>query len=243
MSKKKIISLSLVVIMIAILSFGTLAWFNDSDSVTNEFHVADSNGDGTPDFSVSVTESTTDENGEKPGTPNADGGYSYDLLLPGDTLSKIVWTENTGDYNQWVRVNITISDWSVWKKAIVKALTAEGETDTGDANINDYVYTKLLDGFDRSLYLSKGYRNDDTANDTRTYTLYYKDVVKPGDAFQVMQNVKIPGVLEQEDMNFGTDGFTITVKAEAVQADNLKATSSVAAFEEVGWEIGAEYGA
>lgn len=243
MNKKKLLSLALVVIMIAILSFGTLAWFNDTDSVTNEFHVADSDQDGKPDFSVDVIESTTDENGEKPGTPNADGGFSYDKLLPGDTLSKIVWTENTGDYDQWIRVNVTISDWSVWEKAIIKALKADGETNIGNVAINDYVYTTLLEGFDRNLYLSKGYRNDDTVNDTTTYTLYYKEIVKPGDSFQVMQNVKIPGVLEQEDMNFGTDGFTITVKAEAVQVDNLKATSSVAAFEEVGWEIGTEYGA
>ncbi len=243
MSKKKLLSLSLVVIMIATLSFSTLAWFSHTDSVTNEFHVADSDGDGTPDFTVEISESTTDENGEKPGTPNPDGGYTYDKLLPGDTLSKIVKVENTGDYDQWIRINITISDWSVWKKAIVKALTAEGDTAIGDADINTYVYNTLLEGFDRTLYLSKGYKTDDTVNDTRTLTLYYKEIVKPDESFQVMQNVKIPAVLEQEDMNFGTDGFTITVKAEAVQVDNLKATSSVAAFEEVGWEIGTEYGA
>ena len=241
MSKKKILSLSLVGIMIAILSFGTLAWFNATDSVTNNFYVADSDGDGTPDFSVDVSEDTTDENGEKPGTPKPDGGYTYEKLLPGDTLSKIVWVENTGDYDQWIRINITISDWSVWQKAITKALAAEGKT-TGDADINDYIYNTLLEGFDRSLYLSKGYKTDDTTNDTRTLTLYYKEIVKPDGKFQVMQNVKIPTVLEQEDMNFGDDGFTITVKAEAVQVDNLKATTSVAAFEEVGWEIGTEYG-
>lgn len=243
MSKKKLFSLALVAIMIAILSFSTLAWFHDKDSVTNEFYIADSDGDGAPDFSVDVNEGTTDENGEKPGTPNADGGFRYDKLLPGDTLSKIVWVENTGDYDQWIRINITISDWSVWEKAIIKALEAEGETNIGNIAINDYVYTTLLEGFDRDLYLSKGYRNEDAVNDTATYTLYYKEIVKPNDAFQVMQNVKIPSVLEQEDMVFGTDGFTITVKAEAVQVDNLKATSSVAAFEEVGWEIGTEYGA
>lgn len=243
MSKKKLLSLALVVIMIAILSFGTLAWFNDSNSVTNNFYVADSDQDGQPDFSVDVIESTTDANGEKPGTPNPDGGYTYRDLLPGDTLSKVVWTKNTGDYDQWVRINITISDWSVWKKAIVKALEAKGETNIGDVLINNYIYTELLDGFERDQYLSKGYRNDDAANDTRTLTLYYKEILKPEDAFQVMQNVKIPTVLEQEDMNFGTDGFTVTVKAEAIQAGNLNATSSVEAFEEVGWEIGTEYGA
>lgn len=243
MSKKKLLSLALVVIMIAILSFSTLAWFNDKDEVTNQFYVADSDNDGIPDFTVDVIENSTDANGEKPGTPMTDGGFQYDDLLPGDVLSKNVWVKNTGEYDQWIRVNITISDWSVWEKAIIKALEAKGETNIGGIAINGYVYDELLDGLDRDLYLPKGYRNVDTANDTATYTLYYKDIVKPEDAFQVMQNVKIPAVLEQEDMNFGTDGFTITVKAEAVQAGNLTATSSVAAFEEVGWAIGAEYGA
>ena len=63
MSKKKLLSLSLVVIMVAILSFGTLAWFNDADSVTNEFYVADSDGDGMPDFTIDVKEQKVDENG------------------------------------------------------------------------------------------------------------------------------------------------------------------------------------
>ena len=113
MSKKKLLSLSLVVIMIAILSFSSLAWFNATDSVTNNFYVADSDGNGVPDFTVDVKESTTDQNGERPGTPNQGGGFTYDKLLPGDVLSKIVWVENTGDYDQWIRINITISDWSV----------------------------------------------------------------------------------------------------------------------------------
>ena len=56
MSKKKILSLSLVVIMIAILSFSSLAWFNDSDSVKNDFHIATSDDPSDPDdiFSVDV---------------------------------------------------------------------------------------------------------------------------------------------------------------------------------------------
>ena len=41
---------------------------------------------------------------------------------------------------------------------------------------------------------------------------------------------------------FGTDGFTITVKAEAVQVENLKATKASDAFAEVGWEVGTAYG-
>ena len=57
MSKKKLLSLAVVAIMIAILSFGTLAWFTDSDSVTNDFGVA-GGGNNNPDeiFSIDVME-------------------------------------------------------------------------------------------------------------------------------------------------------------------------------------------
>ena len=62
MSKKKVLSLALVVIMIAILSFSTLAWFNDTDSVKNEFHIATSDDASDADdiFSVDLWEKTPD---------------------------------------------------------------------------------------------------------------------------------------------------------------------------------------
>ena len=40
LSKKKVFALALAVCLIATLSFGSLAWFTDNDSVTNEFKVA-----------------------------------------------------------------------------------------------------------------------------------------------------------------------------------------------------------
>ena len=39
MSKKKLLSLAVVAIMIAILSFSSLAWFTDNDSATNDFQI------------------------------------------------------------------------------------------------------------------------------------------------------------------------------------------------------------
>ena len=59
MSKKKILSLALVLILVASISFGTLAWFSDADEVTNDFLVAGSE-DKDPDeiFSVDVWENT-----------------------------------------------------------------------------------------------------------------------------------------------------------------------------------------
>ena len=42
LTKKKVFVAALAICLIAILSFGTLAWFSAGDSVKNEFYVADS---------------------------------------------------------------------------------------------------------------------------------------------------------------------------------------------------------
>ena len=60
LTKKKVFVAALAVCLIAILSLGTLAWFNASDDITNKFLIADSDGDGTPDFSVEVWENEND---------------------------------------------------------------------------------------------------------------------------------------------------------------------------------------
>ena len=64
-NKKKVLVASLAISLIAILSLGTLAWFSDSDEVTNKFHVAGGE-DSKPDeiFSVDVMEAVdADEDG------------------------------------------------------------------------------------------------------------------------------------------------------------------------------------
>ena len=55
LSKKKVVALALAVCLIAVLSMGSLAWFTDDDSVTNDFFIAGSE-DQDPDkvFSVDV---------------------------------------------------------------------------------------------------------------------------------------------------------------------------------------------
>ena len=237
MNKKKIFVTALAVCMVAILSFSTLAWFNATDTITNQFHVADSDGDGTPDFSVDVKEEVTDPDGNPDQGKYTDEGNIYKDILPGDKLSKIVQVRNTGDYDQWLRVNITFSDSAVWQKAIAKAAAAEG---VGfDTYVLDYLLVNLFDWACEPEYVVS---YNVFVADTMTYTFYYGKTVAPNQGVHVMSAVQIPGVLEQEDMNFGTDGFTITVKAEAVQVENLKATKASDAFAEVGWEVGTAYG-
>ena len=44
MTKKKVFVTALAICLVAILSMGSLAWFNASDTITNKFKIADSDG-------------------------------------------------------------------------------------------------------------------------------------------------------------------------------------------------------
>ena len=56
LTKKKVFVSALAVCLVVILSFGTLAWFTDTDSVKNDFYMATSNQDPDAIFSVDVWE-------------------------------------------------------------------------------------------------------------------------------------------------------------------------------------------
>ena len=78
---------------------------------------------------------------------------------------------------------------------------------------------------------------------TLTYTFYYTRQLAPNEQFLALDSVVIPGVLVQDDMNFGPDGTSLIVKAEAVQVKNLEAKNAFDAFKEVNWAVGSKYGA
>ena len=215
MSKKKLFTLALVVIMIAILSFSTLAWFNDTDEVTNKFQIATSDDD-TPDeiFSVDVWENTPDKDKNQE-------DYEYKDILPGDVLKKEVYVENTGYYDQYVRVTVTVSDATAWM-AVLK-------TNGGVPKLE-----QIVNGWDRNANIwvdnSSEYVADD---DTLVYTMYYNNILL-GDQESIYDNggvhkeevmvfseVKIPASMTVEQAAAFKTNFQITVKAEAVQTENL----------------------
>lgn len=208
MAKKKVFVTALAICLIAIISMGTLAWFNASDSITNEFKIADSDGDGTPDFSVDVW-----ENDPADPTVKDQDGVTYTDIAPGDKLAKNPTVENTGDYDQWIRVYVTVDDWAV----IDAACQNQG--------IASDVRTWL--DVDTTAWTA-----DNTAtvvaNNTVTYVYYLNTKLAKDQTAVLFNNVTIPGEFEQEDMKFTSGNFTITVKAEALQADNTGDTAQAA---------------
>ena len=209
LTKKKVFVSALAICLIAIISMGTLAWFSAQDEVTNKFMIADSDDD-TPDeiFSVDVWENTPD--GEKD-----QDGYEYTDILPGDTLKKEARVENTGHYDQYVRVTVTISDAQAW----IAALGA-------DFNVAD-----VFGGFVAAdwNHIWNNMNGATTIPENFVYVMYYKNIVKPGDVINVFNNVKIPTSLTREEAVAFGGNFDITVKAEAVQTENVVPEGTAAA--------------
>ena len=112
MNKKKLLSLALVVIMIATISFSSLAWFTDKDEATNDFTIGGA-GQGEADkiFSVDVKEYVDGKN-------EPVDEMDFEQVLPGDHHNKEAFITNTGSYDQYIRVVMTISDWNQIKKIV-----------------------------------------------------------------------------------------------------------------------------
>lgn len=228
MTKKKVFVIALVICLVAILSMGSLAWFSSQDDVVNNFYVADSDDD-TADkiFSLDVYEYTENSPANK-----VTSGDSFTEVLPGDTLKKEPHIENKGHYDQYIRAIITISDANVWANAL-------------GAEFNDDALIACFDGFDATkwtdittevvgtnirivMYYNGILDGTDTVNDAESGTI--SDIT-------VFKNVKIPQAMEQDDAAaFGADGFSITVKAQAVQTENVGATAKEA-FATVGMSL------
>ena len=237
MNKKKILSLALVVIMIAILSFGSLAWFSDSDSVTNNFDIAGGENNK-PDeiFSIDVMEYVVDENGNAAtigfeGDTTNDGTFTYENIAPGEVLRKQPQIRNTGSYEQWVRMKVTFDNANYW----IALLQKYGYTDLTDLLYMRDQTTKLVNAGNWT-------RGETTVeNDQVTYVFYYntklQPIADPGNAGAAESNaiffswVKIPHEFTQEDMAPFTSGdFQMVVTGEAIQVKNINAQTAKEAF-------------
>lgn len=225
MTKKKVFVTALMVCLIATLSMGSLAWFSASDKVTNKFMIASSDGTGSAEsiFSVDVWEVVdTNYDGVSGvvGEGKGDGSTTaiYDAILPGSTYVKAPHVENTGAYDQFIRVVVTISDAAAW-------LNAAGQ---------DIDMSTVFNGFDETKW---NHITKTIDSDTITYVLYANEILQPGQDITLFESVTIPQTLtQQQAAAFGTDGFYIDIEAHAVQTGATGA-DAVTAFTTVGWPL------
>lgn len=212
MTKKKVFVAALAVCLVAVLSMGTLAWFSAEDEVTNKFMIADSESDPNEIFSVDVWENTPD------GDKDQDG-YEYKDILPGDQLKKEVYVENTGAYDQYIRVKVTVNNADAWIAALG----------------NGYDLGTMFLGHDETKWTryEVGQYSNDANGSYYTMVFYLNEKLAPNATVNLFETVEIPSQLTQQQMSFVGGQFDLTILAEAVQTENV-GDSAYEAFQTVG---------
>lgn len=212
--KKRTFIVALIICMVAIIGIGSLAYFQASKNLTNYFAVAgvsdptDPSATIKPDelFSIKLEETDIRDGGK------TETGNIYTDILPGDTLKKDPTVTNTGKYDAWVRVKVTVTDAADWEAACAK----HGITDLATI-FNDY-----------NDQLWKRDPNEDVKKDnTITYTYYYRTKVAPDGTAKLFDSVTIPKQFDIQDMaSLAT--FQLKITGEAIQADNTGETAQEA---------------
>lgn len=223
LTKKKVFVAALAISLIAIVSMSTLAWFNASDEVDNEFMIAGSeNGDPDEIFSVDVWEDKNDDGIPDDDISGDDEGLIYDKILPGDELPKEVFVKNTGSYDQYVRVIVVVSNAAQWQNVLGIASNVIPEL------------SAIVGGLDTTIW-DPAYKMLDPVNNTFWYSLYYKDILpaNQNNEVQVFSTVNIPESMTREQAATFTGGFNVAVVAQAVQTENVGGNAP-AAFTTVG---------
>lgn len=246
-TKKKLFAAALAVCLVSILSFSTLAWFNASESVTNRFMVA-TTGSGTEDpnkpedkiFSLDLWEVVDDQGNKVSYRQDGLTGWDYKDVLPGVKYIKQPTVENTGSYDQYVRVIVTVSDYNMFKSVL-----GEG-----------YDLATVFGGHDASKWTRDAIVPNIGA-DTVTYVYYLKealpfaakDTSKDDDHMvSLFTDVTLPGVLTQKHMADMGGQFEIKIQADAIQTTGIKvpatgldAANAKEAFEAIGWTADLTY--
>ena len=123
--KKRTFAVAMIICLVAIIGFGSLAYFQASKNLTNYFAVAGVADPTDPDatidpddlFSIRLDEKNLDI---MTGTARTEEGNVYKDILPGDKLEKDPTVTNTGKYDAWVRVKVTVTDAADWMEVCAK---------------------------------------------------------------------------------------------------------------------------
>ena len=210
--KKKILSLTLVVCLLAIAVVGgTLAYFTDAEEATNVFTVGD--------LDITLHENFDPDNAVlQPGTKTQ------------NAINKDVWVTNDGDNSAWVRVKVYVP-----AKLDVLATPPANYEEVAAKNI---LHWNIVSGIDEvwnvvdACYAAKLVNVD--GNDYNEYVFYYDVPLGEGEATaQLLDQVYLDSKVDCEKDAQGNLVYTlngevvdlsntnIIVKAEAIQAEGF----------------------
>ena len=201
MSKRKIVLLASALCMVAILAIGgTLAYFTDQETATNTFTMGG--------VEIDLYEHDEDEKEVE--------ALTYTDVVPGIAYDKDPTVDNDGSLDAWVRVNVTLNNYSIF------AAAAKAHNVTDLATIfGGHDYTKW----------TRANISVNEESDTVTYSYYYNTVLAAGASTgPLFTTVTIPAAFTGDDLKDLT-GFKITVTADAIQKDPFTtAADAFAAF-------------
>lgn len=210
--KKRVFTVALVLCLVAIIGFGSLAYFQTSKNLTNYFAVAGITDPTDPEetidpnelFSIKLDEiniNTTTGFGAR-----TEEGNTYTDILPGTKLTKDPTVTNTGKYDAWVRVKVEVTDYTAWAAACAKH------------NITDL--SSIFGGHDAKAW-SRGQADEsyNQTTDTYTFVYYYNDKVAPNGKVTLFDSVTIPAEFDIDDM-VSLSTFQLNITGEAIQAAN-----------------------
>ena len=229
MSKKKILTVAIALVLVAVIGVGTLAFFNDTKTVSNLFYTTTQPGPNPPGpnpptpssvFSIKLEETEFDEDGAATGNMTTTGNTYY-KALPGSTFTKDPTVYNTGSLDQWVRVRVTITKTDAW--------AAAGIADPS-----------VILNLNANWTINTSETVTDASAKTVTYYIYYANKLEPGVrdtdgnyttepvGVTPFSTVTIPSSISDLDAFIALDGFNVNVVADAVQADNNGSSATAA---------------
>lgn len=219
--KRRTIALALALCLLLLAGAGTLAYFKTSKSLSNFFSVAgydpqNPNATISPEtlFSLKLYETDTVNGGR------TEDGNTYSGILPGDILVKDPTITNTGKYDAWARMTVTVTDAEDWQAVCEKHEITNLKAIFGGFEDSDWERNIAEDEYDET-------------NKTLSYTYYYQKKLEPGQRATLFKTVTIPASFDAEDMS-ALSSFEICIVGESIQARNT-GDSAEEAFSEY-WE-------
>lgn len=210
MTKKKVITLALVVIIaVAAITSASLAYFTDTKTAKNTFTMGD--------VKIALDEAPVDGNGHAiDGDRVKANNYGIDAAYPGAVLDKDPTVHNTGKNSAYIRATVNVSNWM----------------NLAAAYYPDFKETFPNDGYKAALNLLVGELGegwsvvDVAAGDVFTigqfdakFVLKYDGVLAPGESTTPMfEYITIPtGITNASASSFDE----VKIVAQAIQANSF----------------------
>lgn len=191
-NKKKVFVTALTLSLAALISAGTLAWFQATDEATNFFQVS-TDGEQKPDFKLDLFEHELLADGTLGSEEVEENTYKH--VAPGDELPKNPTVRNDGQYDMWVRVKINLFEYKAWEEVLGKG----------------FDFSKYIVGINDAWVL------DESTKGTDTLVFYYNAKLFAREESQLFKAFHIPEEFTVDNM---PGKFKLNIVAEAIQADN-----------------------